>query len=77
MVQPATINTIYLRSYMFSSFYSQCWYWECAIIENRGVTYDNIIQPQMAMWNEKKNASAQVAAFMKKGINGGTVSFET
>ena len=78
MVQPTPINSVYFLSYVFSSFCSQCWYCECVIIEDStyGVKYDQTIQPRMVMWNDT-NANARMKAFMKKGINGGTISFQT
>jgi hypothetical protein len=59
---------------MFSSFWSQCWYWERVIVD-RGVKYDNKIQPRMAMWNES-NTKERMFVFSNKGIDGGTVSFQ-
>jgi hypothetical protein len=59
----------------FLHFY-QCWYWERIIIEDSSVKYKNEIQPRIAMWNESA-ANARMNAFKKKGVHGGTVSFQT
>jgi hypothetical protein len=79
MVEPTPIvHSVYVPSYMFSSFCSQCWYWERVIIEDStyGVKYDKTIKPRMLLWTEK-NSKARMNVFIKKGVDFGTVSFQT